>query len=177
MLYKSGIIVLLAVLISACSDIENNNRNLHFRIENLVPLDTAEVSYIETIYIPVYTDVYHVDQSRLFPLTVTLSLRNTNLEDTIYVTQVDYFNSDGKLVKKHINETSMLMLEPLESYELVIDKMTYSGDTGANFIIKWGGKNEENSMMVQAVMINTSGQQGLSFITEGKIIDSKTLEP
>nr|WP_321450445.1 DUF3124 domain-containing protein [uncultured Carboxylicivirga sp.] len=177
MLYKSGIIVTLAILLFACQDMEKNNRNLHFRFENLVELDTCDISYLETIYVPVYTDVYHVDQSRLFPLTVTLSLRNTSLKDTICVQKVDYYNSDGKLVKKHIKDDKMLLLEPLESYELVIDKMTYTGDTGANFIVEWGGKTNNSSMLVQALMINTSGQQGLSFITEGKTINSKTIKP
>nr|WP_321407750.1 DUF3124 domain-containing protein [uncultured Carboxylicivirga sp.] len=173
MLNKLGIIVILSILLIACHDMENNNRNLHFRIENLVDANTSHIFYSETVYVPVYTDVYHVDQSRLFPLTVTLSLRNTSLTDTIAVQKVDYYNSDGKLVKKHIAEDKMLLLEPMESYELVIDKMTYTGDTGANFIVEWGGKTNINSMLIQALMINTSGQQGLSFITEGRIIKSQ----
>ena len=71
----------------------------------------------------------------------------------------------------------MLQLKPLESFELVIDKMTYSGDTGANFIIEYSSPENLSPLLVQALMINTSGQQGLSFITEGKIIKSKPIKP
>lgn len=145
-------------------------------MENLQARTSEQMSYSESIYVPIYTDVYHIDQSRLFPLTVTLSLRNTSVKDTVFVFDVDYFNSQGKLIKEHIDEQSMLVLGPLESYDLVIEKLTFKGDTGANYLVKYGQKNGTENMLVQALMINTSGQQGLSFITNGIRIESEEIQ-
>lgn len=176
-MYKLVLAIGLLVLTLGCEPKVQNNRNLHFRMENLIERHFLSHSHMETVYVPIYTDVYHIDQSKLFPLTVTLSLRNTSLTDTINIYTVNYYNSEGNQIKQHIKESFMLQLKPLESYELVIDKMTYSGDTGANFIIEYSSPENLSPLLVQALMINTSGQQGLSFITEGKIIKSKSIKP
>lgn len=167
---KSGLITVVIIMLTSCQQSSIKNKNLHFKMENLAKHDLSGKSFHETVYVPVYTDVYHVDQSRLFPLTITLSLRNTSLSDTLYIYKVNYHNSNGQEIKQHIKDDDMLILNPLKSYELVIDKKTYSGDTGANFIVKYAGNKAENHLLVQALMISTSGQQGLSFITTGKII-------
>lgn len=170
-MYKSyNILILFIVILSACSKTVDKTDRLHFTMEQLQAQHEEESSYKESIYVPVYTDVFHIDQSKLFPLTVTLSLRNTSLNDTIYIYNVDYYDSKGIAIKKHIGDTQMLPLSPLESYDLVINKKTFSGDTGANFIVDWGRTCGSGKLMVQALMINTSGQQGLSFITDGKVI-------
>lgn len=176
MINKITCIVIIGIALISCSQSETKNRALHFEMDNLEECTSDSLKYTETIYIPIYTDVYHIDQSKLFPLTVTLSLRNTSLSDSVYVLKADYYNSKGHLIKEHIADQLMLALGPLESYDLVIDKMTYKGDTGANYIVKYGQKNGESNMIVQALMINTSGQQGLSFITEGIVIDQNTTE-
>ncbi len=172
MLKRLITILILTPIVFACDQDKQNKRNLHFNIEGLESRSTNIVSYMTTVYIPVYTDVFHIDQSKLFPLTITLSLRNTSQTDTIKIFKVNYYNSEGTLVNQHIDNTSMLRLKPLQSYELVIDKMTYTGDTGANYIVEYGSASEQSDLLVQALMINTSGQQGLSFITEGKVIKS-----
>lgn len=170
MLKLHNILITFTILLSACSQSTENTERLHFKMEQLQALHTEDASYKERIYVPVYTDVFHIDQSKLFPLTVTLSLRNTSLKDTVYIYKVDYYNSMGKAIKQHIADKQMLALSPLESYDLVINKKTFSGDTGANFIVDWGRTCGNGQLMVQALMINTSGQQGLSFITDGKVI-------
>ncbi|MCU4175777.1 DUF3124 domain-containing protein [Carboxylicivirga sp. N1Y90] len=170
MLKLHNVLIVLIIVLSACSQTTENTERLHFKMDQLQALHAEDAIYKERIYVPVYTDVFHIDQSKLFPLTVTLSLRNTSINDTIYIYNVDYYNSKGKAIKQHIGDNSMLSLSPLESYDLVINKKTFSGDTGANFIVDWGRTCGSGQLMVQALMINTSGQQGLSFITDGKII-------
>ena len=168
---KPLLFLVLTISILACTDSRTQQRDLHFKMENLQVRHQLFNNHTQNIYVPVYTDVFHIDQSKLFPLTVTLSMRNTSMTDSVYVYQVDYHNSKGERLKQHIPESKMLVLAPLESYDLVINKMTYSGDTGANFILNWGKMQGKGGLFVQAVMINTSGQQGLSFITDGVIID------
>ncbi len=171
MLKKLTILTFFGILLFSCSQEDRQNKALHFEMDSLEARTSDQMNYNESIYVPIYTDVYHIDQSKLFPLTVTLSLRNTSLSDSVYIFKADYYNSKGQLIKQHVDDHLMLALGPLESYDLVIDKMTYKGDTGANYIVNYGQKSGESNMIVQALMINTSGQQGLSFITNGIVIE------
>ena len=52
-------------------------------MEGIQQLHNKETFYREKVYLPVYADIYHADQSRLFPLTATISLRNTNVKDSV----------------------------------------------------------------------------------------------
>jgi len=75
-------------------------------------LPSAQYNYTEqsfdslqrkaTTYVPVYSDIYHMDGTRRFLLTATVSVRNANLRDTIFVNQVNYFDSQGQ-PQRHIS--------------------------------------------------------------------------
>ena len=62
----------------------------------------------------------------------------------------------------------------MESIEFVVDEEEIVGGAGANFIIDWGSSTYNDQIMTQSVNISTSGQQGLSFTTEAKVIGRKT---
>ena len=49
----------------------------------------------------------------------------------------------------------------------MIDEIDREGGTGANFIFEWAIKRKSNEPIFESVMISTSGQQGLSFTTQG----------
>jgi hypothetical protein len=55
----------------------------------------------------------------------------------------------------------------MQSIEYVIEEDDVKGGTGANFIVNWGALKNDVKPIFQGVMISTSGQQGLSFVTEG----------
>jgi len=44
----------------------------------------------QTIYVPVYSHIYHDDGKKTFNLAATLSIRNTDLENPIVITFVRY---------------------------------------------------------------------------------------
>jgi len=67
-------------------------------------------------------------------------------------------------VKSLVSKT--LILPPMQSIDYVIDRDDTSGGTGANFIVTWGA-HRDTKPMFQAVMIGTTGQHGLSFVTNG----------
>ena len=58
----------------------------------------------------------------------------------------------------------------METVEIVIDEMDEQGGTGANFMFDWAMKKTSNEPLFEGVMISTSGQQGLSFTTQGRKI-------
>lgn len=166
------LLLLFTLLYTGCETPKQASDLFHFKMEGIQQLHNKKIYYREKVYLPVYADVYHIDQSRLFPLTATISLRNTSISDSVYIYQLKYYNTKGKILKEFMNTDMMLPLGPLETYDLVINNKQFQGGTGANFIVEWGRTNGKAELLVQAVMVSTSGQQGLSFITEGHVIEA-----
>ena len=104
-------------------------------------------------------------EKRVYNLTSVISIRNTNISDTIYVQKADYFSTNGRLIRSYFNEP--IFLGPLETVEIVIDEYDKEGGTGANFIFEWIIDPDLNDPLFEAVMISTLGQQGLTFTTQG----------
>ena len=119
-------------------------------------------------YLSVYSQIYSTTEHRKHGLTVTVSMRNTNVNDTIYINSASYFDTEGSLIRTYFNQT--IFLKPMETVEIVIDEMDDQGGTGANFMFDWAIKETSNEPLFEGVMISTSGQQGLSFSTQGKKI-------
>ena len=161
----------------------NNDKNQLETTKRLYPShnytfvnETADmVNYLETDYVPVYSDIYHMDGTKRFLLTSTLSIRNISLSDSVYLFRSDYHDSYGVLLRSYVDST--IMLKPLESIEFVVEYKEDKGGVGANFIIEWGADVSAGQLLIQAVMTGTSNQQGLSFLTEGKVIKQVFCEP
>ncbi|MEM8778673.1 MAG: DUF3124 domain-containing protein [Cyanobacteria bacterium P01_G01_bin.49] len=134
--------------------------------DQLPPMVTGQV-----IYIPIYSEIYDFDQNRTFQLTATLSLRNTDLAHPIVVETVDYYDSGGKKVSTYLTEP--IQLAPLASTEVIVAKDDQAGGTGANFIVKWGAANKVSPPVLEAIMISTISQQGMSFVSPGRVIQEK----
>lgn len=127
-------------------------------------------SYVEgRTYLPVYSQIYQMHESKTYDLTVTASIRNVSPSDTIYLQKADYYGTDGRIVRHYLQHT--VFLKPLETVEIVIYEKDRAGGTGGNFLFDWAAKKESNAPLTEAVMISTSGQQGLSFLTRGVRID------
>ena len=123
----------------------------------------------QTIYVPVYSSIYHGDKKRIWELAVTLSIRNTNINNSILINSVDYYDNDGKKLKIFIKRPQKL--KALASIEFIINESDLSGGTGANFIVKWDSDKKVNPPLVESIMIGTAGQQGISFSAKGVVIN------
>ena len=130
--------------------------------------ETVMLSKGQTIYVPAYSHIYSGDQERPFLLTVTVSIRNIDPKYPLTVTTVDYYETQGKLLKKFL--TSSVALKPLESIRYVIPQTDKTGGSGANFIVEWKSDNLVNPPIVETVMIGTQSQQGVSFTSRGQPI-------
>ncbi|PTN10070.1 DUF3124 domain-containing protein [Mangrovibacterium marinum] len=165
-------LILAALLIGACQPqkkAENMKKMQHPSHKyTFVDLQSNAVNYLETNYVPIYSDIYHIDGTKRFLLTSTLSIRNTSLTDTAYVFSANYNDSYGKQLRKYIDST--ILLKPLESIEFVVEYQEDQGGAGASFLVDWGARENAGQLLIQAVMTGTSNQQGLSFLTEAKIV-------
>ena len=129
----------------------------------------ANDSLIEgTTYLSTYSQIYSRTAHKTHGLTVTVSMRNTNLHDTIYIEQSDYYNTKGQLIRSYLDRP--IYIAPMETVEIVIDEVDKEGGTGDNFIFRWKIKPNTNEPLFEAIMITASGQQGISFSTQGKRI-------
>jgi len=133
-----------------------------------VNLDTAVLKYREIVYVPVYSDIYHTDGTKRFSLTTTVSVRNISQHDSAYVLSAVYNDSYGKELRRYTKK--FILLRPLESIEYVIEDSEDKGGAGASFILEWGGSKYSGQMLIQSVMIGTTGQQGISFTAKGEVI-------
>lgn len=120
-------------------------------------------------YLSVYSQIYSQTEHRLYNLTATISLRNTNQRDTIFIDQAAYFDTHGEAIRTYF--TQPIFITPMETVEIIIDEKDLDGGTGGNFLFDWHIKPQSHEPLFEAVMISTYGQQGLSFTTQGKRLD------
>ncbi|WP_370097688.1 DUF3124 domain-containing protein [Xanthomarina gelatinilytica] len=116
-------------------------------------------------YLSVYSEIYSITEHRTINLTVTVSLRNVSTTHEIYLLKANYYNTKGDLIRTYFNDP--ISLNPLETIEIIIDEKDTHGGSGANFVFDWALKHNEHEPLFEAVMISTSGQQGISFTTQG----------
>ncbi len=166
-------ILLLLVVFAGCNindkkTVKEEKRSHPSHIYNFVEIDTVSLKYFETDYVPVYSDIYYQDGTKRFPITATVSIRNTSLSDSAFILSANYYDSYGKLLHSYLDST--LLLSPLESIELVVEEKESEGGAGANFIIDWAATKYADQILIQSVMISTYGQQGVSFLSDAKII-------
>lgn len=171
MKYKS--ILLFLVVFTSCNvndkkAVKEEKRSHPSHLYNFVEIDTTLLKYFETDYLPVYSDIYYQDGTKRFPITATVSIRNTSITDSAYVLSASYYDSYGKIIRSYLDST--LLLSPLESIELVVEEKESEGGAGANFIIDWAATKYADQILIQSVMISTYGQQGVSFLSDAKII-------
>jgi len=125
-----------------------------------------ELSTGQSIYVPIYSHIYSGDREHPFLLAAILSIRNIDPQHSITVLGADYFDSDGNLLRKYLEEP--VKLAPLASKRYVVGESDKSGGSGAKFIVKWQSPTKVNPPIVEGVMIGTKMQQGISFVSRGQ---------
>lgn len=131
-----------------------------------VPIsDTLDVGHT---FLSIYSSIYMRNDQEQSDLTVTVSLHNPNRDEAIFIDKAVYYNTHGEAIRTYFDNT--IFIKPMETVQIVIDGVDKEGGTGANFIFDWKKKQTSNEPLFEAVMINTYGSQGLSFVTEGKRI-------
>ncbi|WP_462325708.1 DUF3124 domain-containing protein [Desulfoplanes sp.] len=132
------------------------------------PVGAEQLFTKGTVYVPVYSNIYHGPKVRPFELMSILSIRNTDPRGSIRIVQANYHDSMGRLIKRHVGKH--LVLPPLGSADFTVPEKDKTGGTGANFIVKWESDEPVNGPIIQALMVSTRSSLGISFICPGKRI-------
>ncbi len=125
----------------------------------------------QNLYVPAYSHIYIGHKATPYMLTVTLSIRNIDPDLPFTLETVDYHGTEGKLLKHYLNKP--MTIAPMATARYVVPAPDKTGGSGANFIVKWSSAISLNPPIVEAIMIGTQSQQGISFTSRGQEILKK----
>ena len=123
----------------------------------------------QTVYVPVYSNVFAAPKEVAIHLANTLTIRNTDIHNAIRVTTADYYDTKGALIRKFYLKP--VTLAPLETTYVYLSERDQEGGIGANFIVRWQAAKEVNAPIIECLMVGT---QGRAFVSPGQIIKEET---
>ena len=122
----------------------------------------------QVVYVPAYAYVSWGLNEQIANLAATLSIRNVNMQDSIIVHSVRYFNSDGKELRNFVPMLSEL--GPGATADFVIQRDDNTGGTGANFLVEWSSAADVDEPVIEAVMVGNHGNSDVSFTSIGRVL-------
>ncbi len=126
----------------------------------------------QTIYVPVYSQIPIGERGRPFDLAVTLSVRNTDHVHPLTLSAVRYYRSDGQAVRDYVEKS--IRIAPMASKDFFVKERDTSGGSSASFLVEWTSEHPLSAPVVEAVMLGTASNQGVSFTTVGRVIEDRS---
>lgn len=162
------VVTVLPLSLTGCHDVHEGLISGSYETEKTNLADSTEYVDGETLYVPIYSSVFHHQSALNYKLTATLCIHNIDLDNSIKLIKADYYDTNGDFIQAYLEE--VLVLKPLQVVQIVVHEDDERGGAGAKFIVEWVSETNVNSPIVEAVMISARGQQGISFISLGKVI-------
>ncbi|MBK6909100.1 MAG: DUF3124 domain-containing protein [Rhodocyclaceae bacterium] len=130
----------------------------------------------QTLYLPVYSHVYHgnpgkdgIPQQTL--VSTHVSVRNTDPKTPIRLVSARYYDTQGKLVRSYLN--TPVTIPALGTYELFVPRTDTAGGSGANFLIEWTAETAANPPIIEALHADIREARTLMFVTTGQPIKTR----
>lgn len=133
-----------------------------------IPVEPAALTAAERgrLYVPVYSSIAAGGGASRLDLTATLSVRNVVPSASILIERVDYYDTNGALVRSYL--AAPQTLAPLGTLQAIIADKDVQGGTGAKFLVDWAATPGTPAPLAEAVMIGIHGTQGFSFGSPGR---------
>jgi len=141
-------------------------------IQPIAATGDLDLSIGQLVYVPGYSQiqyVYSTPEDRRINFAVTLSIRNTDMDNAIIIKSVTYYGDDGTLLKEYVEKP--FRLSRMASISFNISQADVRGGIGANFIVEWGAEQSVTEPYIQAIMIGSHGTQGFSWRNPGYVIE------
>ena len=123
----------------------------------------------QTVYIPSYSNV--ISGPPIFmtvPLRANLVIHNTDPSQSITVTRIDEYDTEGKKVSSYL--TAPVVLNPMGAMRVVVKESKKEAEgLGANFVIQWQAEKKVTEPIIECLIIGSLGAQGFSFATQGRV--------
>ncbi len=165
-----GIILTLSLVVSACSTAQPQSVPIIPTL-SVNEISTLRIAMGQTVFVPAYSEIFYGGENRLLSLTTTLAIHNTDLEHPIIISSVRYYNTDGELVREFVD--TPLQLNAMATTGFVIESQDTTGGWGANFLVEWVAESPVYEPVIEAVMVSSTGTEGVSFISEGRIVSEQ----
>ena len=130
----------------------------------------------QTLYLPVYSHVYHGDvDSKGVPqqtlVSALVSIRNTDLTRSIRVNSAVYYDTNGKKLREYLPKP--VVIAPMGTHEIFIARSETAGGSGANFVLVWQADEPANAPVVEALHLNMPAGRSIAFITTARPIATR----
>ncbi|UFS71950.1 DUF3124 domain-containing protein [Geomonas sp. RF6] len=125
----------------------------------------------QTVYVSVYSNLPIGPRARPVSLETVLTIRNTDMKRGLTISSIDYYDTDGKVLRRHL--ASPLALGPLATKYIHVKEGESAGGPGSNFIVRWRAAKPMNPPIVESVMLSARGGQGISFVIPGQVISEE----
>ena len=132
--------------------------------------DVRARSIGQTVYVPVWPNVFHGPGVAKLQLAATLQVHNADPERPIELLSVEYYHFDGSKLRSFLGKEAPLTLKPFAARAYHITEAETKGEAGANFLVKWRSAEPVNVPIIDAVMIGVEHGQGISFLSHGQPI-------
>lgn len=113
---------------------------------NYVSIDTSLLTYKRQVYVPV-----NLYQKLRQGQKILLKVRNASFTDSIYLSRLDYYDSEGALLSTILDST--LLIKPMATSEITIRNKEFKKN-GDNLIVQWYSKTVSKPV-VQAIVIDS----------------------
>jgi hypothetical protein len=129
----------------------------------------------ESVYVPIYSQIYSENNLRTVLLVGTLSIRNTDAHERMIVKSIRYYDTSGKLLEQLL--PNPVAVGPFATAEVVVPRRHEAGGSGANFVVDWMSASKIHEPLIEAIMISTGSAQSVSFSTRGVVIERTEGKP
>lgn len=120
----------------------------------------------QVVYVPAYSHVFTGPRSNPYNLAITLVVRNTDPANRIMVTNIDYHDHNGKLVRSY--PVPHQGVAPLATTHVHLEEQDTSGGFAPKFVVRWTAHRPVIRPVIEAVMIGATSGQGISFVSPSK---------
>lgn len=169
--FFNWLVILLIALLSVSCTLRSESESALSSNEMPIQLSDLDVTTGQTIYVPAYSEMY-IARGRTLDLAVTLTVHNTDFEHPVILTSVRYYDTQGQLLREYLAEPRQL--GPLASTDFFVEANEQSGGLGTNFIVEWVAEQPVFEPIVEAIMLNTANNQGISLTSPGRVIKQIT---
>ena len=169
LLFSGWIIINMFFL--SCATKNEEVKEIPKHIQTISTTEDLDISTGQMVYVPAYSQIHSVFTNKTdarINLAVTLSIRNTDINNPIIIKSVSYYGDDGTMLKEYVE--TPFQLTKMASVSFNINQTDVRGGIGANFIVEWGAKQSVTEPYIQAIMIGLHSTQGFSWRNPGYVI-------
>ena len=136
----------LFLTIYICATLAEKKQKLETSSFEYVSIDTSMLKHKKQVYVPV--NLQGVAKKNKPVAKAVLKVRNTSFLDSIYLSRVDYYDTNGRLLKNFID--SILLIKPMTTADFTVKSDAFK-EVGDNFIVQWHASELVQKPIIQVV--------------------------